>query len=226
LSLMLDPSVKLVQTLTSYPFENPDGSGNATISLGDLFAEERRDVLVTLALSAAEVQGSQTLGCLGASGFSLLREGPEKVENLCLDIDRLAESPGHPIGSESHLHVVRHRLRYQATKAMENALVAANGGKLTEAQRILGEAAEALAARPPALQQDAICTGLALDVADCLRHMQEKEAYRTMGSKKLNCYNRSHMSQRACGQGDLSGTAVYQNVNMADMSMSFSHNCR
>merc|ERR1712012_1496150 len=149
-----------------------------------------------------------------------------KVENLRLSIDREAECPGLLIRSESHLHVVRHRLRYQATKAMEHALVAANGGNLTEGQRILGEAAEALAARPPALQQDAICTGLALDVADCLRHMHEKEAYRTMGSKKLNCYNRSHMSQRACGQGDWSGTVCYQNVTMSELSMDFTHHCR
>merc|ERR1719210_2018711 len=87
LSLKLEPGVHLHKTLTAYPYELEDGG--VTINIGDLFAEERRDVLVTLALSAAE-EGSQNLGVLGARGFSLLDQCPEKVEGMLLSVERKA----------------------------------------------------------------------------------------------------------------------------------------
>lgn len=215
LTLKTAPGVSLVEALTSYPVEHLE-DGGATITLGDLFAEERRDVLVTVALPLATTEGSQTLATLSAEGMSVLNDQLEQ-HLQSLDIDRMV----HPVSVEKHPQVVKHGLRHLATSAMAAARAAADRGALGEGRRLLQQAADTLASRPAALQGDAICSGLSTDVTNCLYHMREQQVYHSTGSKTLTCVMGSHRQQRTCGQGDLSGTICYQTQTQSDMSVSF-----
>lgn len=84
LSLDLASGVFLSQSKTSRTKESsngPDGRISLNIDLGDLFAEERRDILLSLSLTDAP-EGSQVLGTLHAHGCSVLTNRTDDVKPI------------------------------------------------------------------------------------------------------------------------------------------------
>jgi len=225
LSLQLAPGLGLSRAFTSYPVEGPtagdDGLQTVRIELGDLFAEERRDVLVSLSLGEALAEGTEMLGQVEARGFSVLGKGTDTTRPLAITVKRQA---GDDTGGERHPQVERHWNRYVATEALDAGRQAAHRGDLTTARRLLAEACETLGASPLTARGDTVCLGLLTDLNECIADLQHQETYQKYGSKKMACMQGAHMKQRACFGQDFS--EAYSNVSMKSMKARFKDGCK
>jgi len=213
-SLNLEPGVEFMKAMTTFKVDLHNNQ--VDIELGDLFAEERRDVLVELKLSAAEQEGAQMLGHLCARGFAVLQKRTEQSGKISLVVQRqvevnaVAENP----------HVLRHQCRYWATEALEAGNAAAQRGDLATARHTLTEARDKISQSPLTQNGDPICQGLLVDLNECIRNLQYEEDYLFKGSKMMNCMRGAHGKQRACYGQDFSAEQ-YANSSMKLMNAQF-----
>lgn len=217
LTLALAPGVRLARACTNYPVE--DGTSAVSIDLGDLFAEERRDILVELEvpLGDSKEPWPRSLGHLGARAFSVLHMRFEDAVRQELLVLRLADG-GEGGAAPCVPQVERHRCRYRATTALRTAQASAKAGRLDEARRGLEEAAEAISASPLAVQGDALCLALIADLRDCLKDMRHQAEYRSIGSKKMLNLEMGHGQQRSANTKSLE---CYTNTMQMTMKSAF-----
>merc|ERR1712224_1018990 len=112
INLNLEPGVGFVKALSAFPARKASaGPGtDVVIELGDLFAEERRDVLVMLTLPEAEQEGCQKLGTLSAKGFSVINTRTETAPSTDLIVKRQEILDAD--AQNYHPQVLRHQCRH------------------------------------------------------------------------------------------------------------------
>lgn len=220
MSLELVPGIGLARAFTAYPVDGPsagiEGTRAVRIDLGDLFAEERRDILVALTLPEAMAEGSQVLGHFHVSGFSVLARRTDAVPHLALVVERQI---GADVVCPCHVQIERNWNRHLATEALDAGRSAAQGGDLATARKLLTAAIEALNVSPLTASADPVCIGLLADLNECIADLRHEEAYRSYGSKKMACMQGAHMKQRACYGQDFS--VEYSNKTMTSMRAAF-----
>ncbi|CAE7893614.1 YAF9 [Symbiodinium sp. KB8] len=193
LSLELAPGVGFLRAFTCFPVEPQDG--RITVELGDLFAEERRDILVALSLptvdeGAAQLQG---IGRLEARGFSVVAKRSES-DIKAMAVERRADARADLPRAEQ---VERHWNRHVANEALDEAQRTADGGNLQQARRILEDASATLGASPLVQSGDPVCLGLLSDLRECMADLNHREDYRQTGSKKMAMIGQKHSKQRS-----------------------------
>jgi len=193
LSLELAPGVGFLRAFTAFPVEPQDG--RITVELGDLYAEERRDILVALSLptvpeDAAQLQG---IGRLEARGFSVIAKRSER-DVKAMAVERRADARADLPRAEQ---VERHWNRHVANKALDEARRAADGGNLQQALQILEDASATLGTSPLVQSGDPVCLGLLSDLRECMTDLHHREDYRHMGSKKMAMISQKHSKQRS-----------------------------
>lgn len=218
LCLNLAPGVTLQKARTKYQVDGPtcaiDGGQNMSIDLGDLFAEERRDILLELSMAetANDTISSTKFGCFYAQAFSVLGSCSEKTSPVDLVIERRSDVPTDRV--QVHPQVERHRNRHIASEALEAARAKARNGHLSEARQILQAAITELAASSRAAQGCVMTAALLADVQECLGDLQDQRTYTTSGSKKMAYMQMAHEMQRTCG-----GNTTQTYCNSAGLSM-------
>lgn len=226
LSLELAPGVVVKKTCTDYAVEGPSaGSGGSSvlsITIGDLFAEERRDILIALTLPAAVHDGSEAVGQLHARGFSLLSVSTEETAGDEIRVERRGGAAATRSPRCCNKHVLLHKNRYIATEALQAARELAERNDLLGAQQRLKVAAEAIGNSP--LHGDAACVRLVTDLEDCARDLQGRDTFMSHGSKKMAAMKMSHGTQRVCFGAEFS--EAYANPSMKAMSASFKENVK
>lgn len=224
LTLNLEPGVGFVKALSAFPVRTPNAGPSGTevvIELGDLFAEERRDVLVMLTLPTAEEEGSHKLGTLSAKGFSVIDTRTEKTPTTDLIVKRQELVDAN--AQNYHPQVLRQQCRHVVTEALDAANLAAQSGDIERARKLIKEAKEIVSGSPLTKAGDGVCLSLLTDLDECLRNMRHQEDYYAKGSKMMNCMKGSHMKQRACYGQEFS--ANYQNTKMTAMNLEFKSKC-
>jgi len=202
LSLELAHGVALSRAKTTRTVERQQGADGAAIlniELGDLFAEERRDILLSLSLPEAP-EGDQVLGMLRARGFSLLTNSTDDLDPINIIVQR---SSGISEASVANPRVARHQNRYIATTALETARAAGGRSDYSAAQRCLEEASERIAASDLSVQGDAMTLNLLTDIRECLndfklRSQRSQQAMTTTYNKMASMFH-GHAAQRSCG---------------------------
>jgi Mg-chelatase subunit ChlD len=208
LSLELAPGVVLSRAKTTRTVESshsPEGATVLSIDLGDLFAEERRDILISLSLPEAPAEGEQLLGMLRARGFSVLQSRSEDVNPIKMIVQR---SAGAREASVINPQVACHQNRYLATTALETARAAGGRGEFSAAQRSLEAAAEHISASDLAAQGDIMTLNMLTDIRECLKDFKHQQAQRSYAESqrsqtyvcnKMASMSMCHERQRACG---------------------------
>jgi hypothetical protein len=224
LSLELAPTVTVKKTCTDYVVEGPSASSNAAasvlnITLGDMFAEERRDILVSLTVPSVAAEGTAMLGQLRAKGFSLIANRTEETAANTVWVERSNAAAAACTPEACHEQVVRHRNRYLTTDALRSARLAAQGGDFAGARRHLEVAADGISKAPLTTQGDSISLGFLEDLSDCRRDLMRQDTYVAIGSKKMAAMQQSHATQRACFGQDFSH--AYTNFTMRSMTKAF-----
>jgi transcription initiation factor IIF auxiliary subunit len=214
--LELAPGVTLVKAKTSYAVDGPVAKENGwqswSIDLGDLYAEERRDILLKLSLPEASADGHEQFGCFHARAFSVPGVCMETTQSSPLLVERLSKS--NVVQGDAHPQVQRHRNRYVASEALGAARAAARRGDLSGARKILQAASTRLSASSLAVQGCPLTAALLADVQECLDDLQTEYAYTCSGSKKMAYMEMAHTRQRTCG---MSTTQTYCNSNALAM---------
>lgn len=216
LCLELAPGVRLGKARTKYTVEGPVLSENGwqcvNVELGDLFAEERRDILVELALPGVEVESLQQLGRFRVRGFSVLATCSETTNYVELAVERQLAIDS--VEGRAHPQVERHRNRYIASESLEASRAAAKRMDLEGARSILKGAMSSLNASSAYENGCPLTKGLVDDLNDCFADLRSQEAYRSMGSKKMASMGRAHEMQRTCG-----GTSTAHYCNSSGLTM-------
>ncbi|XP_050139895.1 E3 ubiquitin-protein ligase WAV3-like [Malus sylvestris] len=188
------------------------------IDVGDLYAEEERDFLVTINIPD-DVSGNDMslvkVSC--AYRDPITKEMLNLEESSEVTIQR-PEVVGQLIVS---LEVDRQQNRLRAAEAMAEARVAAENGDLAGAVSVLESCRMALSETASALAGDCLCVSLSAELKEMQERMGNRGAYEESGRAYVLSGLSSHSWQRATARGDSTDSTSlvlsYQTPSMIDM---------
>jgi len=199
--LKLDRDVQIQRLWTTFPWKlgrayTLEKRAEVLIDLGDMYAEERRDILVSFALPKVPAAGTYSFSTFQLQGFSVLALGPERSQTLSLSVERdeavldtMAPDP----------FVLRQQSRHITALALAAAQKSGQAGKLHGARCGLIAAAGVLSDTSLAKTGDSFSLGLLRDLNECYGELMSMGAYRSTGSKRLATMHDAHAAQRSCG---------------------------
>jgi len=160
--------------------------------LGDLFAEDEKDVLVELALPKLDAPADSTQ-VLQASlrCFNVARSAPEVTE-VTLEVARPACTPANQTVN-TLLDAQRNRI--ETAEALEKASQLADAGNVEGGRALLLECRKRVKTSSSAAHQ--LSANLVDDIDSVEQHYQSRNTYRTVGSKMSKMSSLSHSRQRA-----------------------------
>lgn len=121
--------VTLKKVHTRFPTKQAPGN-STVVSLGDLLAEEVKDILFDVDMPECGVTETFEVGALELTYLDVESVKTVTVSQRC-SVGRVAEvAPGR----EGNVDVAGHRARWEATEAMEEAERLADAGKMDEAR--------------------------------------------------------------------------------------------
>lgn len=209
-------SVKAGNYRTSLTTDSRMGS----INIGDLYADEERDFLVTINVPVDS--SSDEMSLLTVRG---LYRDPMTKEMVALEETSEVKIQRPDVGSElvGSIEVDSQRNRLQAAEAMAEARVAAERGDLSTAVSILDRCQKALSETVSAQAGDRLCVALSAELKEMQERMATQQVYEQSGRAYVLSGMSSHAWQRATARGDSTdSTSVmqsYQTPSMVDMVM-------
>lgn len=190
----------------------------ASINVGDLYAEEERDFLVTVNVPIDDSNDSMSL--LNVRG---LYRDPITKEMIALEETSEVKIERPDIGRELvvSIEVDRQRNRLQAAEAMAEARVAAERGNLSAAVSVLDNCHKTLSESVSAQARDRLCVALSAELKEMKERMANQHVYEQSGRAYVLSGLSSHSSQRATTRGDSTESTSlvqsYQTPSMVDM---------
>jgi len=163
-----------------------------TISLGDLFAEDEKDILVELSLPKLPSPLEQPATIVKASlrAFNITRSAPEVID-ATLEVGRPAATPPNQMVNAT-LDAQRNRIETAA--AMEQASALADRGELEAGRSVLQAQANAILGSSSA--SEALSSNLVCEINSLESNFRSVSQYRAVGSKMSRMQARSHQIQR------------------------------
>jgi len=188
LSLSPAPGVSVSRVLGSSYSRDAEGA----VVLGDLFADDAKDVLIELSLPAlpAPISAEPVLTA-SLRAFNVARSAPDVVE-ATLEVARPEATPAdQPVNAA--LDAQRNRI--ETAEAMETASRMADAGDIAGGRSMLLAMKRKVAASESA--QEVLCTNLMSEIDSIEAEYQDAARYRSVGSKMSKMQARSHGMQRA-----------------------------
>ncbi|XP_058729787.1 E3 ubiquitin-protein ligase WAV3-like [Vicia villosa] len=190
----------------------------ASINVGDLYAEEERDFLVTVNVPTDSSNDDMSL--LNVKGFykdPITKEMVPLEESSEVKIERPNISKELVVSIE----VDRQRNRLQAAEAMSEARIAAERGQLSSAVSVLDTCHKTLSESVSAISGDRLCVSLAAELKEMQERMANQHIYEQSGRAYVLSGLSSHSAQRATARGDSTDSTTllqsYQTPSMVDM---------
>ncbi|PKI64414.1 E3 ubiquitin-protein ligase WAV3 [Punica granatum] len=203
----------------SYQSSLDAGGKTGSIVVGDLYAEEERDFLVTVKIPIDQsCRGEQSLlevRCVYRDPITketVRLEGASEVR-----IERPEETGDLAVSME----VDRQRNRLYAAEAMAEARLAAERGDLSSAVSVLEICNRALSETVSARAGDRLCISLCAELKEMKERMANRRVYEASGRAYVLSGLSSHSWQRATARGDSTNSnslvQAYQTPSMVDM---------
>ena len=182
---------QLLDTTTYQVSAAADGS-KATLSLGDLYADDEKDVLLRLSLAALAAPRDAPEAVLEAAlcYYSVGAKRFERVEAQLM----LARPAEPPAGAAPNLKLDEQRNRMEAAEAIEKATALADKGDREGGEALLVAAVAKLGAS--ASSRTPTSRGLQDDLQRLALDYQDAHTYTTAGSKRSKASALSHRQQR------------------------------
>ncbi|CAA0815061.1 Zinc finger (C3HC4-type RING finger) family protein [Striga hermonthica] len=216
----VDPTVRLVSVKSgSYKTSLALDKRRATIEVGDLYAEEERDFLVTADIPIYESGGEEMSLVKVKCNYQHL------VGSNSIHLDSVSEvrirRPVVAGPMQVSMEVDRQRNRVRSAEAMSEARVAAERGELALAGSILENCRKMLSETVSARGGDRLCLALDAELREMGERMASRQVYETSGRAYMLSGLSSHSWQRATARGDSTeGSGLvhaYQTPSMVDM---------
>lgn len=194
-----------------------DGS-HGTVNLGDLYAEEERDILVELKLPAVK-SASNPMNVISVSCFfkDPVSQRSFHSREQSFSILRPETTGGAPIAL--NLEVEKERNRLRTAQAIAEARTLADQGEMSGAQTVLQNAKIEL--QQTRTGDHSLSLALEAEITEIQARMTNKQTYERSGRAFVLSAQSSHFRQRATTRGESfeSYSREYQTPSMADMVM-------
>ncbi|KAG6554850.1 hypothetical protein Mapa_003433 [Marchantia paleacea] len=208
----------------SYESSIRDSGTQSMVKIGDLYAEEERDILVDLQLPRAPRPTEEStnphvtrllrVSCSFRNPVTqAVTEGP--FSDININRPELVDTASQTVRSE----VDRQRSRIRVAQSIVEAGALADGGDISAAQEILSTAKENLHGSPAFQAGDQLCVGLETELLEIQTRMANRQMYERSGRAYILSAQSSHFRQRATTRGDFSEnhSREYQTPSMVDM---------
>jgi hypothetical protein len=171
-----------------YKVAESDDDARRVVTLGDLFSEERKDIVFELRLPAGETS------CLATLTLDYFACAVSKTQQTkaTLDVERPTTLPEQRSGA---LVVEEQKARLLTMAALKEARAAGEKNDVASAQRLLAAAAEQLDALSCATSP--LVAELKTDLDECKSDCESRERYRAVGRKKMAMFGHGYAKQRA-----------------------------
>lgn len=201
----------------SYPSRVAADGKTGVIEVGDLYADEERDFLVSVKVPAESSECETSL-----LKVKCVYRDPLTKEMTTLESDdvriRRPEVAGQEVVS---IEVDRQRNRFQAAEAMAEARTTAELGDLPGAVSILENCRRVLSETVSAKSHDRLCIVLDAELKEMQERMASRHVYEASGRAYILSGLSSHSWQRATARGDSTdGSSLvqaYQTPSMVEM---------
>jgi len=167
-------------------------NGSYTVNVGDLYAEEARDVLVEVELPTQAANESIPQLAVSLSYLDTIQKSLDQGEEKIVSILR---SPGTEISDEDP-HVAAQILRVTTTEEMKRAQEMANRGDFHGSSSTKARLHDSLRVAPASVLSSPLVQQLHDDVAFVSEGMQSASMYRAVGSKRAAYKTQTHTRQR------------------------------
>jgi hypothetical protein len=188
----------------------------ASIKIGDLYAEEERDFLVTMNVPVDK--SSDEMPLLNVRGFY---NDPTEMMGLEVNSDVKIQRPDEAGALSVCIEVDRQRNRLQVADAMAEARVKAERGDFSDAISVLERCQRALSESVSAQAGDLLCAALSAELKEMQERMANRQIYEQSGRAYVLSGLSSHSWQRATARGDSTNSTslvnAYQTPSMVDM---------
>ncbi|CAI9773944.1 unnamed protein product [Fraxinus pennsylvanica] len=201
----------------SYPNRVMSDHRTGSVAVGDLYADEERNFLVSVSVPD-ELSSNET---------SLLKvrciyNDPLKTGTVSLEGEEVRIMRREVAGQEeTSIEVDRQRNRLLVADAMAQARTAAETGDLARAVSILENCRTLLSETVSAKSQDRLCIALDAELKEMQERLASRHVYETSGRAYILSGLSSHTWQRATARGDstdgYSLVQTYQTPSMVDM---------
>ncbi|XP_021657134.2 E3 ubiquitin-protein ligase WAV3 isoform X2 [Hevea brasiliensis] len=201
----------------SYPSRVMADARIGFIDVGDLYADEERDFLVSVNVPA-ESSGNQT----PLMKVRCVYKDPLTKEMATLETEEVRlERPEISGEAAVSIEVDRQHNRLQAAEAMSQARTAAEQGDLAGAVSILENCQRVLSETISAKSHDRLCIALDAELKEMQERMASRHVYEASGRAYILSGLSSHSWQRATARGDSTdGSSLvraYQTPSMTEM---------
>ncbi|XVE79790.1 hypothetical protein DITRI_Ditri14bG0084100 [Diplodiscus trichospermus] len=211
---LLINSIKAGSYRTSVTANAKSGS----IDVGDLYAEEERDFLVTVNVPVDESSDEMSLlkvRCIYRDPLSNEMVSLGEANEVKIQRPTIF---GQPVVS---MEVDRQRNRLRAAEAMAEARAAAEHGDLSGAVSLLESCCRALSETICGQAGDRLCVSLCAELKEMQERMANRRVYESSGRAYVLSGLSSHSWQRATARGDSTDSTslvqAYQTPTMTDM---------
>ncbi|CAL5026521.1 unnamed protein product [Urochloa decumbens] len=212
----VDPGVQLHSIKCgSYPSKVARDGRTGSVEIGQLYADEERDILLSMTIPKSSEQ------------TSLLRvacayKDPVTNETIKIEGDEVKiKRPTFTVSEPVSIEVDRERNRIQAASSIESARVAAERGALSEAVTILEDFRRVLSQSFARQNGDRLCMALDAELREMQERMANRQLYEASGRAYMLSGLSSHSWQRATTRGDSTDSTTlvysYQTPSMVQM---------
>ncbi|KAL9171245.1 hypothetical protein ABFS82_04G196200 [Erythranthe guttata] len=213
----IDSLLKLVSVKSgSYKTVVESDKRKGSIEVGDLYAEEERDFLVTTDIPICEFTEEMLLLKVRCVYKHPMNSATNNCESV-VGIQRPLVTGPVVVSME----VDRQRNRLRSAEAMEQAKTAAERGDLTFAVSVLENCRRNLSETVSARAGDRLCAALDAELREMQERMASRQVYETSGRAYVLSGLSSHCWQRATARGDSTDSTslvhAYQTQSMVDM---------
>jgi Mg-chelatase subunit ChlD len=207
----------------SYPSELASDGRHGSVDIGHLYADEERDVLLTMTIPKSHEPTS--LVRVACSYRDPVTNETIKVQGDEVMIMKPASGTPESISIE----VDRERNRIQAAYSIESARAAAERGALSEAVTILEDCRRLLAQSFASQSGDRLCAALDAELREIQERMANRQLYEASGRAYMLSGLSSHSWQRATARGDSTDSTTlvysYQTPSMVQMLQHSQNHC-
>lgn len=213
----IQPDLSLVSLKAgSYPSRLMADRRKGVIDVGDLYADEERDFLVSVNVPATSSNETSLIK------VKCVYKDPLTQETSTLESDEVkVERPEIARQVVMSLEVDRQRNRLQAAEAMAHARTAAEKGDLAGAVFILENCRKMLSETVSAKSHDRLCVALDAELKEMQERMASRHVYEASGRAYILSGLSSHSWQRATARGDSTDSSslvqAYQTPSMVEM---------
>eukprot|EP01001_Neometanema_parovale_P011332 NODE_757_length_2120_cov_130.033050_g722_i0.p1 GENE.NODE_757_length_2120_cov_130.033050_g722_i0~~NODE_757_length_2120_cov_130.033050_g722_i0.p1 ORF type:complete len:440 (+),score=96.07 NODE_757_length_2120_cov_130.033050_g722_i0:603-1922(+) len=190
-SLALSGEYCVEQVLSEYRKEMSEDKKKVELNVGDIYSEEKKDLLLLVSVPEATEEGDQLVGIVSTQCFNTATSQLETSTQECR-VRRVATVSSSAIPSTI---VGRQRNRLLVADALKRATAEEARGNLDAARKILEDAMEAVAKSSTGSHE--YCLALVDDVKKVAVAMQDRQRYRSEGwSNTMQNMTSCHTQQR------------------------------